>query len=797
MPAPALTEDPLLGLALGHYRIVEKIGSGGMGVVYRARDEHLDREVAIKVLPLGTLADEPSRRRFRKEALALSKLNHPNIATIYDFDTQDDVDFLAMEYIAGITLSEKLATGPLAEKEVIALGTQLAEGLSAAHEHAVIHRDLKPANLRLTGDGRLKILDFGLAKLRQPATETAVTEGTLESRGITGTLPYMAPEQVLGGEIDARTDIHAAGLVLYEMATGRRPFAEVESWQMIGAILHRPPPAPNTINRKLSPELERIIGKCLEKEPEKRYESAKELAIDLRRLETGAPSAVQPAARPVRWLSMKWIGLGLGILASVVALVFAFNIGNWRGRVLGRPAAPRIESLAVLPLVNLSGDPQQEYFTDGMTEALITELSQISSLKVISRTSVMHYKGSSTALPQIGHELSVDGVIEGSVLRSGDRVRITAQLIYAPSDTHVWAKSYERDLHEVLRLQSEVAQAIASEVRARVTPEERTRLASARPVNPEAYELYLKGRYYWNKGTEEGGKRSIEYFQQAIDKDPSYGLAYAGLASAYSLLYSFAWLPPREAVPKLKAAALKALEIDDHLAQAHALMGYASFSYDFDWPAAERHFERANALDPSFQGLQAVYLISLGRSDEALAVGKRALDLDPLSLFENWRVAREFYMTRHYDESIEQCKKTLDMDPNFPLAHWQLGQAYAEKGMYREAIGELEKNRALTRNTPSSLAYLGNILARAGRRSEALEVLEQLHTISQQKYAYALGFARVYAGLGDKDNAFKWLQAAYEERSTALFFLKVDPDWDPIRSDPRFQDLLRRMNFPQ
>src|ERR1019366_3855667 len=389
MDSRALGENLLVGTGLGHYRIVEKIGAGGMGEVYRAHDEHLARDVAIKVLPPGTLIDESARKHFHKEALILSQLNHPNIATIYDFDTQQGVDFLVMEYIPGITLSEKVAAGPLAEKEVLRLGVQLAEGLSAAHEHGVVHRDLKPGNLQVTSDGRLKILDFGLAKLRLPVTDSVATQSLSETQATAGTLPYMAPEQLLGGEIDARTDIHAAGSVLYEMATGQRPFAKLEHAQLIAAILRQPPMPPGQLNPQVSPELERIIGKCLEKEPENRYQSAKELAIDLRRLQTSGMISAQYAPTQSQWWSAKSVVLGLAVLALVIGLLITINISKLRERVFSRGGTPRIESLAVLPVKNFSGDPDQEFFADGMTDALIADLAQIKAVKVISRTSVM------------------------------------------------------------------------------------------------------------------------------------------------------------------------------------------------------------------------------------------------------------------------------------------------------------------------------------------------------------------------------------------------------------------------
>jgi len=783
--------DALVGLSLGHYRIAEKIGAGGMGEVFRAQDEHLDRPVAIKVLPQGVVSDESSRKRFHKEALALSKLNHPNIATIHDFDTQRGVDFLAMEYIPGTTLSDKLAARPLPEKEIVNLGAQLAEGLTAAHEHGVIHRDLKPGNLRLTDNGRLKILDFGLAKLQLPGTPTAPTESVSETQGMAGTLLYMAPEQILGGEIDARTDIHAAGEVLYEMATGQQAFAQVERAQLIGAILHKPPRPPTSLNSKLSPELGRIIGKCLEKEPENRYQSAKELAIDLRRLQTGVSSEVHPAVGPVGWSFANSVGLGLGILAAAAVLLIVFDVGGWRGRLLGRTGVPRIQSLAVLPLANLSADPQQEYFTDGMTEVLISELSQVSALKVISRTSVMRYKGTSEPLPQIARELSVDGIIEGSVLRSGDRVRITAQLIHAPSDTHLWAKSYERDLRDVLTLQSEVAQAIASEIKIKVTPQEQVRLAGAYPVNPEAYELYLKGRYEWNKRTEAGLRKALEYFQQAIDVDPTYALAYAGLADSYDVLGENGFLPGRDVYPKAKAAALRAVELEEASAEAHTSLAQVLFDYDRNPPAALKEFETAIRLNPNYATAHHWYAMRLamtGRSEEAFREIQQARHLDPLSGIINVNVAAVLYFARRYDQALVEARKAVDLDPKWT---GYIARIYIQKGMFKEAIAELQQEKNVRRRTDLLRAY-----AAEGNRKEALREFAELRQQSRKEYVSPLAMASACASLGYREEALSWLQKGFDEYAGGMDRLKVDPDLDPLRSDPRFQELLRRMNFP-
>lgn len=799
----AVGQDALVGQRLRHYRIIEQIGSGGMGVVYRAHDEHLDREIAIKVLRPGTLADESRRKHFRKEALALSKLNHPNIATIHDFDTQHDVDFLVMEYIPGVTLNDKLAEASLPEKQVVALGVQLAEGLAAAHEHAVVHRDLKPGNLRITTDGRVKILDFGLAKLRAAAVASAASETLSETYSIAGTLPYMAPEQVLSGEVDARIDIYAAGAVLYEMVTGQRAFPTVDRSHLIGAILRSSPQPAGSLNPRLSPELSRIIEKCLEREPENRYQSAKELAIDLRRLQFGVTSAAQRRAVSPRFSFTKMMALGALVIALAIVSLFAVNVRKIRERLLGPGAEPHIESLAVLPLANLSGDPQQEYFADGMTEALIAELSQISSLKVISRTSAMHYKGSSKSLPEIARELNVSGIIEGSVLRSGDRVRISAQLIDASSDTHLWAKSYEEDSREVLKLQSAVAQAITSEIRAKVTTEERTRLAGrARPINPEAYELYLKGRYEWNKRSEGPVRKALDYFQQAIEVDPSYGLAYSGLADSYSVLGNGSILPGQQVYPKAKAAALKGLELDMNSAEAHTSLSGVLADYDRNWEGALRELQTAISLNPNYATAHHWYgmrLAEIGQTDEGVREIERARTLDPLSVRISANVVLALYFGRQYDQAIIEARKTLELEPNDDGTHTRLGEVYLQKGMLKEALAEHLASFSPEERTRPGFAdtFLARAYAAMGNRTEALRQLRKLQQQSTPGYTSPFLIARVYVTLGETDEALRWLQKGFNEYAGGMDWLKVDPALDPIRSDPRFQDLMRRMNFPQ
>jgi len=793
VPDQVLSVTSFIGVELSHYRILEEIGGGGMGVVYRARDAHLDREVAVKVLSPGTITDEAARKRLRKEALTLSKLNHPNIATVYDFDTQRGVDFLVMEYIPGITLSERLAAGPLPEKEVVRLGVQLSDGLAAAHERGVVHRDLKPGNLRLTSDGRLKILDFGIAKLWRPLTETAATESSLRSHSISGTLPYMAPEQLAGEEADARTDIHGAGFVLYEMATGQRPFAEVQSGQLLGALMRKAPVPPTTLNPKVSAELERIIGKCVEKEPENRYQSAKELAIDLRRL--GAPSTVAAPVQKRERYSPKLILVAGALLVAVFVTLFTLNVNGWRDRLFGKTATPRIGSLAVLPLENLSGDSGQEYFADGMTEALITTLSQISALKVTSRTSVMHYKGTRKTVPQIAQELHVDAVLEGSVMRDANHLRVTAQLIHAPTDTHLWAESYERDLRDILAVQNEVAHAITSEINVKLTAQEQERLARTHPVNFAAHDAYFKARFHLQQGTEDQLREAKAYFEEAARIDSNYAPAYAGLADYYLLTDE---LSPRVAMPKAKEYVQKALTLDDRLADAHATLAFIKFYGDWDWLGADKEFERAIELSPSYAEAHRSYsdfLSEMGRHDQALAEIRTAQELDPFSATVILDGGWALYYAREYDRAIEQCRKVLDLDPHSVSALDCVGSAHLATGAYDQAIAEYSALVTSSGNEPLRLASLGCAYASAGKKIQAQRILAQLNEASKTHYVPPYFLGVVHAAMGDKEAAFSWLEKAYEEHDSYLVRLRVEPLMDPLRPDPRFEKLLHRMNL--
>jgi len=785
------------GTRLGPYEILAPIGAGGMGEVYRARDSRLAREVAIKVLPASFSNDPDRLRRFEQEAKAAGLLNHPNITAVYDIGSHEGAPYVVSELLEGETLRAVLAGGRLAPLKAIDYAIQMAHGLAAEHEKGIVHRDLKPENLFVTKDGRVKILDFGLAKLTHseapsaPLTEAPTSPGETEPGVVMGTVGYMSPEQVRGQPANYCSDIFSFGAVLYEMLTGRRAFRGISPADTLSAILKEEPEFAPT-HRDASPAIEHIVRRCLEKSPEERFQSARDLAFALQ--ETSSDSAPQSLSLPApRSRSIFWLA-PLAFLVLLAAMV-AVNVGGLREQLFQRSGPARIRSLAVLPLANLSRDPEQEFFTEGMTEALISDLGKIRALRVISRTSAMRYRGTSKSVPEIARELDVDAVVEGSVLRSGDRVRITAQLVQAATDRHLWSESYERGLKDVLALQSEVARAIAREIQVAVSPQERARLAKSHPVDPEAHRVYLLGRYWWNKRRPEGFSKALEYFGQAITKDSTFAAAYAGLADTYSAL-GFYGSPPRETMPKARAAAVKALELDDSLAEAHASLANIVMNYDWDWAAAERSFKRSIELNPGYATAHHWYsllLSALGRLDDAMVEIRRALALDPLSLVILHNVGLQHYYARRYDEAIKQYRRTLEMDPGFPITNLMLVYAYADKGMFREAIAVAEG--ISPRNAPVKAA-LANCYARAGDRGRALRLVEDLVTESRREYVPPDSIAIAYIGTGEKDEAFAWLEKAREERLPFAIFIKQNPLFDPLRSDPRFAELLQRIGLP-
>jgi len=784
------------GSRLGPYEILGPLGSGGMGQVYRARDTRLQREVAIKVLSSSLLSDESAHARFHKEALALAKLKHPNVAHIYDLIGAEGADALVMELVEGASLGERLREGPLPGGEVLRLGVQLADGLSAAHAEGVIHCDLKPANLKLTKSGDLKILDFGIAKLRLTAAGDASALETFTStkKEVAGTLPYMAPEQLRAERVDGRTDIWSAGVVLCEMATGSRPFKEDVPARLTDAILHAEPDFSG--EAAASDGLREVVRTCLRKSPEMRYPTAADLKAGLERLRTGTSTVVSTGPPPPRPRGFPLAASLLGALA-VLALLLVADVGKLRSR--WSKGSARIDSLAVLPLANLSKDPEQEYFADGMTEAVITELSRIRALKVISRTSVMPYKNTAKSLPEIARALGVRGVVEGSVLRDGGNVRITVQLIEADSDRHLWAESYTRDARNVLALQSEVAMAIAREVRVAVSPEEAGRLGEGRTVDPEAHRLVLLGTYAITQSLtqRQGIDKGLELFRKAVEADPAFALAHTNLAKALYWSGFAGYRPMSESCAEARAEAERAVQLDPRQGEAVALLASLRRGCDFDWAAAERDMRRALELSPGSAVVhtQASYLMSvLSRHDEAIREARTAEELDPLSEEAGVYCGMRFQFARRPEEAVQQLRKVLTLHPDSVFAKFELAITLAVLKRYDESIALF-----LSRKVPDPGANfaLGVTYGLAGRKEDARKVLAKLLEKRKTQYLPPTQIAMIYGALGERDTAFAWLERAFEDKAWLIDEMNVDPLFDVFRGDPRFDDLIRRMNYPR
>ena len=790
------------GTKLGPYEIVAPLGAGGMGEVYRAKDTRLDREVAVKVQPAHLAADPASLARFEREAKAVAALSHPNILAIYDVGREGPTTYVVTELLEGETLRERLRGSTVGWRRAVEMAIAVADGLAAAHAKGVIHRDLKPENVFITSAGHVKILDFGLARMDladappPPSAMEASPTITLATRPgmIVGTLSYMSPEQVRGVRTDARSDIFSFGCVLYEMLSGRRAFAGDTPADTMTAVLKEDPPALSTTGQLPNPELERIVNRCLEKRPEARFQSSHDLAFTLRSiLSQGGSTVAHEAPRRSRRMG---VIAGLVGVAIVAAGFFVVRSEFGRQRSAAREA---IDSLAVLPLDNVSRDPEQEYFVDGMTEALISDLAKIAGLKVISRTSVMRYKATTKSLPEIAKELNVDAVVEGSVLRVGERVRITAQLIHAATDEHLWTESYDRDLRDVLRLQSEVARTIAQEIKVTLTPQEQARMVAARPINPEAYQAYLKGRFHWNKRTPDDLTKAVDYFEQAVSLAPDWPLACARLADAYLLMPFWAPVRSSEAIPKARAAAAKALEMDEFLGEAHACLGYIASTYDWDSRAAEREFERALALSPNYATAHqwyALHLTCISRHDEAIRESNKAQELDPLSLIIGANVGTLHYHAVDLELAETQLRKTIELGADFAEAHRVLGKTLFLQRKLAEAITETREAVRLSNNNSRFVATLGYVCAKADQPEEARSILDEFAARSADAYVAPTHFALVYAGLDERDRMFDWLERAYQERDVLLTSTLTDPLLAPMRTDPRFADLVRRVGLP-
>ena len=738
-----------------------------MGVVFRAQDPRLERDVAIKVLKQDALHDEDSKRRFRLEARALSQLLHPNIATLFDFDSDGGVDFLVLEFVPGESLARALANGPLPETRARAIALDVTEGLQSAHEKGIVHRDLKPGNIVITPRGRAKVLDFGLARVMPGAGDLTQSAPASGPSALVGTVPYMSPEQVRDGRVDASSDLYALGALLFEMTTGRRPFAGDDVLSLLYQIAHEPAPLLRAIRPGLSAELERVVARCLEKAPLRRFSDAGAL---LRALRGESSDDGWPAPRAA------WSPRGVA------------ESGPGSG----------IRSLVVLPFENRSGDPAQEFFADGMTDALIADLAQIAALRVISRTSAMRFKGTHPPLSEIARELRVDAVVEGSALQVGGRVRITVQLVDVASDRNLWAKSYERGLNDILGLQSEVARAIADEIRIQVTPDEQARLRSKGAVNPAAHVGYLQGSFLWNRFTGESVKEAIQRYEEAIAIDPNYAAAYAGLADSYIMLANHHILPPREGYTLGRKAAERGLSLDESLAELHTSLSWIHRLFDWDWPGAERESLRALQLNPGYafgRSRYALLLSGMGRHEEAIAEAERAHQLDPLNLLTYTVMGDTLFYARRFERSVVPYRKCLELDPTFGAAHTDLARSLEHLGRPDEAVDEFVRGTAGSDGLPRPSSGLAILYARAGRLEEARATLQAVQEMAQKQFVSPYGIASYYAVIGDNDRALDWLEKAYSERDGTLVWLKVHPRLDGLRGEPRFRDLLARLRL--
>ncbi len=784
----------MVGKTLSHYTILSRLGAGGMGEVYLAHDDTLDRNVALKILPTDVAADGERMRRFVQEAKAVSAISHFNVAGIHELGQADGVHFIVMELVEGRTLDDTLKDRTLTFEQIADIGIQIADALIEAHSKGVIHRDLKPANIMITSRGYVKVLDFGLAKIQRTGTalESLETGELATHTGVVlGTLHYVSPEQAYGKHVDGRSDIFSLGVVLYQMCTNRFPFLGENAVQMIDSILHADPEPPAELNPDLPDELQQIILKCLQKVPENRYQTAEELQTDLRNFLR--VSGAMSLSGPMRLAVPRYGWLHAGVLALVAIVILL-------GYLALRRSGDSIGAIAILPFSNASPDQNAEYLSDGITESIINSLSQVPKLKVLARNTVFTYKGKDVDLKKIAKELNVEAIVTGTIRQHEGRLTINASLVEVPDGVQIWGEQYNREMSDILNVQSEISRTISDQLKLKLTGEEQKKVTKHYTEDSEAYQLYLRGLYFWNKRSPQGFARALESFQDAIHKDPNYALAYAGLANTYTLLPAWALMPPKEGHPKARAAALKALELDESLAEAHAALGHTEHNYEWNWLESERSYKRAIDLNPNYAIAHHWYgsfLLEMGRTEEALTQKRLALQLDPLSLIINSDLGFLYYISRKYDLAIEQLQKTIDLDPGFIWTYQNLGFVYEQKKLYAESIASFQKALSLSPDSLEIQAELARAYAASGDSAQARQILERLLKASADHYVASFDFAMIYAALGDKDRAFEWLQKAFEERSYQITSLQVEPRVDPLRSDPRFAKMIQAMNFPK
>ena len=787
------------GATIAHYRVIRRLGAGGMGEVFLAHDTQLDRDVALKLLPAELLDDPTARARLAREARLASALNHPNICTVHEVGEDAGRAYLAMEWIEGRTLDQVIPPHGLPGESAARIGAGIAAALAAAHRQGIVHRDLKSANVMIGTDGRVKVMDFGLARRGAPEEGGA---SSLTSTGVVvGSPQYMAPEMLRGGVADARSDLWALGVVLYEMCAGTPPFRGQSTIEVGAAILNaEPTPLPMSVPAGIRA----VIQRCLAKDPAQRYQMAEEVRAALETAMAAGPALAPAAATHTAETGARGGRRGGTALWTGAAIAFALVLVLvlQRDRVLqlfrGDAGAGRIRSLAVLPLENLSRDPEQDYFADGMTEELIASLASLDGVRVISRTSVMQYRGTKKRLPEIARELGVDAVIEGSAMKAGDRVRITAQLIEAAHDRHLWAKSYERDLRDVLALQDEVARAIAGEIQLTLTPRTSARLASARPVDPAAHEAYLKGRALWNRRSNDGLKGAVEQFQRAIAIDSTYAQAYAALASSYYLWGAYGVASPNDVLPLARAAAIEALRRDDQLGEAHATLANVKLDFDWDWSGAGEEFRRAIAIDPNNATAHqwyAEYLSDLRRPDEALAEMDRARLLDPLSSVIRTARAEMLGNFGRVDEALREMGEVERVDPSFQGTYYNRSTLYEELGRLPEALQDIAFGDSLAHEPPEDAQSVRRAWERDGAQGYWTQMVRVLDRRAQHEpFPHSiLAYYAVHAG--DRGRALTYLRKMIDEHSDDALRLNVDRGWDPLRSDPEFQALVRRIGL--